>query len=74
MSNELHSCAEDVQQQDLAAVITSLEPDQLSAAKAQHHYRRRSLTGMEMALFWALRVYLLFMFGVVVYQIWTGGR
>ncbi|MBV8893663.1 MAG: hypothetical protein JO266_17130 [Acidobacteria bacterium] len=54
---------------EVASVITSLEPDQLSAAKAEHHYPRRRLRRLEIVLFWALRIYLIFMFGVVLYQI-----
>jgi hypothetical protein len=64
----------EVSREDLAAVMTSLEPDQLISAKAQHHCPQRRLTGTEMLLFWALRIYLVFMFGVVIYQVWTGTR
>lgn len=60
--------------EDLATVITSLEPDQLSVAKAKHHCPRRRLTRPEIIVFWALRIYLVFMFGVVLYQIWQGAR
>lgn len=59
---------------DISAVINSLEPDQLSFEKAKHHCPRRSLTRAEMILFWALRVYLAFMFAVVIYQVWSGAR
>ena len=63
-----------VSQADLSAVMSSLEPDQLSFEKAKHHCPRRSLTRAEMILFWALRVYLVFMFAVVIYQVWSGAR
>ena len=59
---------------DITAVMTSLEPDQLSFEKAKHHCPRRRLTRIEMVLFWALRIYLVFMFAVVIYQVWSGAR
>ena len=73
MEKDFHD-DEDISREDLNIVMASLEPDQLSAAKAQHHFPRRELTRGEKAVFWALRIYLVFMVGVVVYQIWTGQR
>jgi hypothetical protein len=66
--------AADVSREELTTVMTALEPDQLISTKEHHHCPRRQLTRTEMILFWALRVYLVFMVGVVVYQIWTGVR
>ena len=64
----------EVSQQDMAAVAAALEPDQLASAKARSHCPRRRLTRTEMLLFWALRLYLIFTLGVVIYQIWTVAR
>ncbi len=59
---------------NLPALVASLEPDQLAVAKQQHHCPRRSLTPEEKLVFWALRIYLVFMFGIVIYQVWMGAR
>lgn len=52
-------------------VLTTLEPDQLAEAKKQRVPRRRLNRG-ELLVLWFLRVYLIFMLVVVVYQAWTG--
>ena len=54
-------------------VIASLEPEQLSSAKA-HHYSRRKLGRVQSALLWLLRIYVLFMMATVVYQVFGGAR
>jgi hypothetical protein len=54
-------------------VLSTLEPNQLAEAKKQRVPRRR-LKGPELLALWGLRVYLLFMLVVVVYQAWTGAH
>jgi hypothetical protein len=54
-------------------MISSLEEDQLSTAR-QKHYPRRRLKLSEALLFWALRIYVLFMLGVVFYQVWAAAH
>jgi hypothetical protein len=75
MEEQIDSAPEvEVSREEFTAVMTALEPDQLISTKEHHHCPRRLLTRKEMLLFWALRIYLVFMVGVVVYQIWTGVR
>ncbi len=75
MENQFESAPEvDVTREELSSVMTALEPDQIISTKEHHHCPRRQLTRAEMVLFWGLRIYLVFMVGVVVYQIWTGVR
>jgi hypothetical protein len=54
-------------------VLSSLEHDQLVRAK-KHFIPRRILKGPELVVLWGLRIYLLFMMAVVVYQVWTAAR
>ena len=54
-------------------VLSTLEPDQLAEAK-KVHVPRRLLKGRELMVLWFLRIYLLFMIAVVVYQAWTAAH
>ena len=75
MAKEFDSTPDaDLSREEFTSVMTALEPDQIISTKEHHHCPRRRLTRTEMILFWALRIYLVFMVGVVFYQIWTGVR
>jgi len=58
---------------DQSLVLSSLEHDQLARAR-KHYIPRRHLKGPELLVLWGLRIYLLFMMAVVVYQVWTAAR
>jgi hypothetical protein len=55
---------------DQQLVLSSLEPEQLAGLK-KHLIPRRHLRGLEKFVLWSLRIYLLFMVVVVIYQVWT---
>ena len=54
-----------------ALILASLEPDQLAQAKLQK-IPRRYLRRSQVLLLWSLRMYVLFMLVVVIYQVWAG--
>ncbi len=56
---------------DQELVLSSLELDQLAAVRKQP-IPRRHLRGLEKLLLWSLRIYVLFMIIVVIYQVLTG--
>ena len=58
---------------DQELVLASLEPEQLAGLK-KHLIPRRHLNGSERFVMWSLRIYLLFMIVVVVYQVLTSVR
>jgi hypothetical protein len=58
---------------DQTWVLSTLEPDQLVKAK-KHPVPRRHLKAPELLILWTLRLYLIFMMTVVVYQVWLASR
>ena len=58
---------------DQEMVLSSLEPEQLAGLK-KHVIPRRHLKGTEKFVMWSLRVYLLFMIVVVLYQVWASAH
>jgi hypothetical protein len=70
MKHEAHDSL-DLSEQNL--VLSTLEPNQLAEAKKSRVPRRR-LKRPELLALWGLRVYLLFMVAVVIYQAWTGAH
>lgn len=57
--------------QGLSSLVASLEPDQLTQAK-RSQVPRRFLQPSQVVLLWSMRLYLLFMLIVVIYQVWAG--
>lgn len=64
---------ETISTSEQSLVLSSLEHDQLARAK-KHFIPRRHLKGPELFVLWSLRLYLLFMMGVVGYQVWIAIR
>ena len=58
---------------DAYKVLSSLEPDQLTGAR-RGRLPRRFLKRSQLLVMWSLRLYLLFMIVVVVYQIFAGAQ
>ncbi len=58
---------------DQELVLASLEPEQLAGLK-KHLIPRRHLKGPEKFVMWSLRIYLLFMIVVVIYQVWASAH
>jgi hypothetical protein len=54
-------------------ILSSLERDQLAGLK-KHEIPRRHLKGPELLVVWSLRIYLLFMLAVVLYQVLHGAH
>jgi len=54
-------------------ILSALEHDQLAKAK-KHPIARRRLKGASLFTVSALRIYLLFMMVVVVYQVWISTK
>lgn len=62
-----------ISEEEVGWVLKNLERDQLVQEKAAP-VPRRHLRGGELALFWALRLYLIFMMAVVFWQAWMAVR
>lgn len=48
-----------------------LEPEQLSAMKYTRRFEKRKLSRGTLVLLWALRLYVVVMFFLIAYQIWS---
>jgi hypothetical protein len=73
MTKKIDTAPHTISSADEILVRSSLEPDQLVGAK-KHHIPRRHFNGPELAVIWALRLYLIFMMAVVGYQVWTAAH
>lgn len=52
-------------------VYDVLEPEQLSAMKYTRRFEKRELSRGTLVLLWALRLYVVVMFFLIAYQIWS---
>ncbi len=66
--DEEHGSNNSIAPSEQELVLSTLELDQLAEIKKQRVPRRR-LTRPEALTLWALRLYLLFMMAVVIYQV-----
>jgi len=73
MMSKQTKVGEPVKLSEQELVLSALEPDQLAEAKKQRVPRRR-LKGSELLILWFLRIYVLFMVVVVIYQALTSAR
>ncbi|HXQ29484.1 MAG TPA: hypothetical protein VN848_09455 [Gemmatimonadales bacterium] len=71
--NPPHNAPTAIAAAERALVLSSLEGDQLVEAK-KSPVPRRQLKGVELLVLWSLRLYLLFMMAVVLYQVRSGTR
>ena len=62
-----------ITEEEVGWVLKNLERDQLVQEKSEP-VPRRKLRGGELVLVWALRIYLIFMMAVVLWQAWTAVR
>jgi len=62
-----------ISEEEVGWVLSNLERDQLVQEKSAP-VPRRKLRGGELVLVWALRIYLIFMMAVVLWQAWTAVR
>jgi hypothetical protein len=68
-----HGASDSFAPSEQELVLATLELEQLAEVKKQR-VPRRHLKRSETGILWALRIYLLFMMAVVIYQVWTGVR
>jgi hypothetical protein len=69
MMSPREKAGELISSSDHDMVLASLERGQLAGLKRRPIARRR-LTGLARVVVWALRLYLIFMTVVVLYQVW----
>jgi hypothetical protein len=71
--SENKAAPEAINSADRELVLTQLEHDQLASVK-KHRFPRRKLKPLEAVALWSLRIYVVLMVGVVIYQILAGAK